>query len=105
MFETISFPNLWLDNLQLQFIQKQLRLAKKTAVEWASFYREVVFDSMLSHKEKLGGVDVEVQNYESKIGRCKRHVGHYNLGIPILWLILKIEIFSRKNFWVWGCNP
>lgn len=76
IFQVMAFCNLWLDNVQLQFIQKQLRWAIQTVIDWASFCREVVFDIMINKREKIGGVGIEVQIDESKFGKRKYNRGH-----------------------------
>ncbi|KAL4152739.1 hypothetical protein QTP88_000572 [Uroleucon formosanum] len=49
-------------------IQKQLRLANRTVVDWSSFCREVVFDHMIK-KKQLGDIEEVVEIDESKFGR------------------------------------
>ncbi len=72
--------NLWLDNVQLQLIEKQLRINKNTIVDWASFCREVCFDFMIAKKEKLGGFGVTVQIDESKFRKRKYDRGARIVG-------------------------
>uniref|UniRef100_A0A2S2QAX3 ISXO2-like transposase domain-containing protein n=1 Tax=Sipha flava TaxID=143950 RepID=A0A2S2QAX3_9HEMI len=58
-------------------IQKQLRLANQTVVDWSSFCREVVFDHMMKKKKKkLKNIGEVVEIDESEFGRRKYHRGH-----------------------------
>jgi hypothetical protein len=47
-----------------------------TAVDWASFCREVIYDALILNKQKFGGSGVEVEIDESKFGRRKYYKGH-----------------------------
>lgn len=39
--QILSFVNLWVDNVQLKVISKQIEASETTCVDWASFCREV----------------------------------------------------------------
>lgn len=75
MFKMLGFVNLWVDNASLKLIMNQVEIAKQTAVDWASFSREVVFDAYLLHPAKLGGPGITVEIDESKFGKRKYHRG------------------------------
>lgn len=46
-------------------------MGNHTAVDWASFCREVVFDAMFAKREKIGGAGKVVEIDESKVVFCK----------------------------------
>jgi len=54
----------------------QLRMANQTIVDWASFCKEVVYDSMIVRKVMIGGHGHTVEIDESKFSRRKHHRGH-----------------------------
>ena len=54
----------------------ELKLSKKTVVEWTYFFRECCLTIMLENSEKIGGNGVEVEIDESKFGKHKYYRGH-----------------------------
>jgi hypothetical protein len=44
---------MWMD-VSLSFIKKQICIAQQSLVDWASFHREVAFDGLILHHEKIG---------------------------------------------------
>lgn len=54
MYNIVTFSYLWLENVSLDFIKKQTKIAQHTAVDWSAFHREVVFDAMIMNHEKIG---------------------------------------------------
>ena len=54
----------------------ELKLSKKTVVEWTNFFRECCLTIMLENSEKIGGNGVEVEIDESKFGKRKYYRGH-----------------------------
>lgn len=75
----------------------QLRLANSTIVNWSSFCREVVFDSMVVRKVQLGGHGHTVEIDESKFGRRKHHPGHRVDG---QWVFGGYERETRNCFMI-----
>lgn len=71
----VIFLILWLKNVSLTVIIDQLSLSKKTAVRLSRFYREIVFDKMVTNFEPIGGEGKVVEIDESKFGKRK-----YNRG-------------------------
>ncbi|KAL3113943.1 hypothetical protein niasHT_017893 [Heterodera trifolii] len=51
-------------------------MSMKSAVDWASFCREVLLDAFLDNPEQIGGHGHTVEIDESKFGKCKYHRGH-----------------------------
>lgn len=54
LYQIVSFAYLWLENVSLSFIVKQIKIAQHTAVDWSSFHREVVFEAMITNHNKIG---------------------------------------------------
>lgn len=76
---------MWLDGVALQTIEKYLRIAHVTAVDWANFCREVMFDAVIIKGEPIGGINENseprvVEIDESKYGKRKYHKGHHVEG-------------------------
>lgn len=80
VFQIIGFVNLWVEGASLRVISNQLEIDPGTAVDWASFCREVVFDAYVINGQKIGGPGVVVEIDESKFGKRKYHRGHYVEG-------------------------
>uniref|UniRef100_A0A915HUD0 Transposase n=1 Tax=Romanomermis culicivorax TaxID=13658 RepID=A0A915HUD0_ROMCU len=66
-------------------------MSNKTAVDWASFCREVLIFRYLDKPEKLGGPGKIVEIDESKFGKRKYHRGHRVEGS---WIIAG----ARSNY-------
>lgn len=82
------FCNLWVDNCDLQLIEKIVRtISHKTAVDWSTFCREIVFDHMVTKSLPIGGVGKIVEIDESKFGKRKYNRGHYVEGTWVSCLI------------------
>ncbi|KAF0746580.1 DDE Tnp IS1595 domain-containing protein [Aphis craccivora] len=56
IYRIVMFAYLWTENVSLSFIKKQINIAQQSAVDWASFHREVVFDGMILRHEKIATV-------------------------------------------------
>lgn len=56
IYRIVMFSYLWTENVSLTFIKSQIDIAQQSAVDWASFHREVVFDGMILRHEKIGNV-------------------------------------------------
>jgi len=65
-----------LHNLSACILELQVEIARQTAVNWASFCREVIYNALILNKQKLGGLGIEVEIDESKFGRRKYYKGH-----------------------------
>jgi hypothetical protein len=65
-----------LRNLSVCILELQVEIAKQTAVNWASFCREVIYNALILNKQKLGGPGIEVEIDESKFGCRKYYKGH-----------------------------
>lgn len=56
IFRIVTFTYLWTENVSLSFIKNQIGIAQQSLVDWASFHREVVFDGLILHHEKIGNI-------------------------------------------------
>uniref|UniRef100_A0A914D9W5 ISXO2-like transposase domain-containing protein n=1 Tax=Acrobeloides nanus TaxID=290746 RepID=A0A914D9W5_9BILA len=93
----LGFTNLWVDNGSLIQICRQLEINIRTAVDWASYSREVLLCIMIDGKEKLGGPDKIVEIDESKFGKRKYYRGHYVEG---MWVFGGYERGSGRIFMI-----
>lgn len=93
-----KFVNLWVDNVELRVIKKQVEISSEsTSTDWSSFCREVCYDYMVLNKEKIGGEGKIVEIDETKVGKRK-----YNRGKRVegQWVFGGIERDSGKIFLV-----
>lgn len=72
----LKFICCWVDNMPLNQIRKNTRVAQHTAVDFANFCREVVYNQMIINSKPIGGAGVHVEIDESKFGRRKYNKGH-----------------------------
>ena len=90
---------MWVRCVPSNVICQELEVDRNTAVDWASFCREVAIDAMLSKKyrQKLGGVGKVVEIDESKFGKRKYNRGHRVEG---QWVFGGYERGSGRVFMV-----
>ena len=67
---------LWAQGFTLQEILHELKLSKRTIIEWSAFFRDTCLTTLLEYSEAIGGQGVEVEIDESKFGKRKYHKGH-----------------------------
>lgn len=84
MFKIIGFTHFWLQNVTQDLIMNELDISRHTAVDWSMFCREVTYDGMIVHKNKIGGFGKEVE-----IGRWL-----YIYKETYLWTFDKIKLVS-----------
>ena len=72
----VELMYLWSQSFSVDEIMHELKLSKKTVVEWANFFRESCFTTNLEASEQIGGNGVEVEIDESKVGKRKYYRGH-----------------------------
>ena len=74
--DVIEFIYLWCQGFSTQDIEHEIRLSRKTIIEWSAYLREVCFQSVMDESCKIGGKGIEVEIDESKFGRRKYYRGH-----------------------------
>ena len=67
---------LWSQGFSIEEIIHELKISRKTAIEWTVFFPEACFTMMLEHSEPIGGNGIEVEIDESKFGKRKYYRGH-----------------------------
>ena len=77
----------------------EVKLSKKTVVEWTNFFRECCLTIMLENSEKIGGNGVEVEIDESKFGKRKYYRGTSSRG-PMGSLVVMKKYNKRKVFMI-----
>jgi len=101
----LAIPHMWLNGSKLDFIMNEVKISKPTAIDWASFCRDVLLCYFYDNKQKLGGEGVTVEIDENKFGKRKYHRGHAVDGQSILvdmnggqdvfsWFQLKKGVFE-----------
>lgn len=105
LHQLVKFVILWLDYVELQVIEKYVRVAHQTAVDWANFCREVVHDAMYMKNEPIGGIDENGQRRvveidESKFGKRKFNKGHHVEGqwVSIILFFEPFLLDSIRSF-------
>lgn len=93
----LKFIHFWVYNTPLNVIQFNLSIAAHTAVDFANFCREVVYDQMVINSKPVGGPGVHVEIDESKFGRRKYNKGHRVEG---QWVFGGFERGSGEIFMV-----
>ena len=80
----------------------ELKVSKKTIIEWCHFLRECCTSIVLDYSTPIGGPGVEVEIDESKFGKRKYHKGHKVEG---QWVFGGREKkYKSKIFMVPVCN-
>ena len=67
---------LWSQGFSVTEIIHELKVSKKTIIEWCHFLRECCTAIVLDYSTPIGGPGVEVEIDESKFGKRKYHKGH-----------------------------
>ena len=89
----VELMYLWSQSFSVYEIMHELSLSKKTVVEWANFFREACFTTIIDGSEQIGGNGVEVEIDESNFGKCKYYKGHHVEG---QWVFGGCEKYSIK---------
>ena len=72
----IEMINLWSQASSVHEIMHELKLSKKTVVEWSHLFRVCCFTTVMDESEQIGGNGIEVKIDESKFGKRKSYRGH-----------------------------
>ena len=72
----LEMMNLWSQSFSLLEIVHELKLSKKTVIEWSTFFHEACITSIMDQSQAIGGNGIEVEIDESKFGKRKYHRGH-----------------------------
>ena len=75
----------------------ELKLSKRTVIEWSAFFREACLTIMLETSQQIGGNGVEVEIDESKFGKSKYHQGHKVEG---QWVFGGREKYDRSKIFM-----
>ena len=69
LYDIVMYTYYWWSELPQKYIQREVGVAHQTAVDWASFCREVAIDVVIEHSEQIGGPGIVVEIDESKFGK------------------------------------
>ena len=64
----IELMYLWSQGFIINEIIHELKLSRKTVIEWSILFRESCFSVMIEHSQPIGGNGIEVEIDESKFG-------------------------------------
>ena len=97
-FETVlEFVYLWSQGFTHSEVMHELKLSKKTVMEWFMFFRESCIYSVMEQSEQIGGNGVEVEIDESKFGKRKYHCGHKVEG---QWVFGGCEKYNKHKIFM-----
>lgn len=97
IFQILGFVNLWTNNASLNLICLQIDIDEKTSIDWSSYSREVLLNSFIENKTKLGGPGKVVEIDESKFRKRKYNHGHRVDGT---WVFGGFEKHAGRVFMV-----
>ena len=86
---------LWAQGFSVSEIMHELKVSKRTAVEWTLFFHECCFTKMIEDSEQIEGPGIEVEIDESKFGKRKYYRGHRVEG---QWIFGGREKYNKKKF-------
>lgn len=95
--QILKISHAWIYSLPISFAMREAHVASNTAVDWASFCREVLIHAFMDNPQKIGGEGKVVEIDESKFGRRKYHRGHRVEG---QWVFGGYERGTGKVFMV-----
>ena len=90
----VELMYLWSQSFTVDEIIHELKLSKKTVIEWTTFFRECCTTTMIDNSEKIGGNGIEVEVDESKFGKRKYYRGHRVEG---QWVFGGREKYNKKK--------
>ena len=85
---------LWSQSFTVDEIIHELKLSKKTVIEWTTFFRECCMTTMIDNSQQIGGNGIEVEVDESKFGKRKYYRGHRVEG---QWVFGGREKYNKKK--------
>ena len=91
----VEMAYLWAQSFSVDEIMHELKLSKKTVVEWTHFFRESCFMTVMDSSEQIGGNGIEVEIDESKFGKHKYYTGYRVEG---QWVFGGGEKYNKKKF-------
>ena len=86
---------LWSQGFSIHEIIHELKLSKKTCIEWTVFFKEACLTMMVEHSEPIGGNGIEVEIDESKFGKRKYYRVHRVEG---QWIFGGREKYNKKRY-------
>ena len=72
----VEFIYLWSAGFNTEEIQHELKLSKRTIIEWSAYLRSTCFTVVMDESCQIGRHNVHVEIDESKFGKRKYYRGH-----------------------------
>ena len=67
---------LWSQDFSINATVHEMKVSRKTVIEWFIFFREACMTTLIDNNEQIGGPGIEVEIDESKFGKRKYYRGH-----------------------------
>ena len=71
----VELMYLWANGFSNEEILHELKLSRKTLIEWSTYLRDICMYTCMANSTKIGGPGIEVEIDESKFGRRKYYRG------------------------------
>ena len=71
---------LWSQSFSIHEIIHELKVSKKTVIEWCTFFHECCISRIIDNSTQIGGNGIEVEIDESKFGKHKYYHGGGPMG-------------------------
>ena len=100
--ETIlEMAYLWSHCFSTNEMVHELKISKKTVIEWSLFFRECCFSRIIDDSVAIGGPGIEVEIDESKFGKRKYYRGHKVEG---QWVFGGREKYDKRKIFMISCS-
>ena len=93
----VEMMYLWSQGFSNNEIQHELKVSKKTLIEWTAYFRDVAMNKCMRSSTQIGGPGIEVEIDESKFGKRKYHKGHRVEG---KWVFGGRETYDKSKIFM-----
>ena len=93
----IEMAYLWSHCFSTNEMVHELKISKKTVIEWSLFFRECCFSRIIDDSVAIGGPGIEVEIDESKFGKRKYYRGHKVEG---QWVFGGREKYDKRKIFM-----
>ena len=93
----LEFVYLWSQGFTHSEVMHELKLSKKTVMEWFMFFRKSCIYSVMEQSKQIGGNGVEVEIDKSKFRKRKYHRSHKVEG---QWVFGGLEKYNKHKIFM-----